>query len=63
MNTSLTDVERDDFPHDFKETKKKKSERGGSEKGNGSLSELADRELKDVGEKDDDEHEGTSPRV
>jgi hypothetical protein len=25
LDASLTDVERDDFPHDFKETKKKKS--------------------------------------
>jgi hypothetical protein len=32
-------------------------------KGRRVFGEVADRELKDVDEKDDDEHEGTSPRV
>ena len=61
MDTSLSDVERDDFPHSSKETKKEKFCKGIRE-WRRALSELAHRELKDVDEKDDDRHEETSPR-
>jgi hypothetical protein len=62
LDTSLADVERDDFPHTGGEIKEKKSARGirGGRRG---LSEVAHREWKDVDEKDDDGHEETIPRV
>ena len=62
MDTSLADVERDDFAHTSREIKKKKSRRG-IRLGSGFLGEVAHRELKDVDERDDDGHEETSPRV
>lgn len=62
MDTSLADVERDNFAHSGRGIKKKKS-KGGSEGGSSFLSEVSHRELKDVDEKDDDGHEEASPRV
>lgn len=44
-----------------KKQKRKNSEKG-LEDGDGILGELADRELKDVDERDDGRHEETSPR-
>ena len=62
MDTSLADVERDDFAHTRGEIKKEKIWKG-IRVGSGVLGEVAHRELKDVDERDDDGHEETSPRV